>query len=59
MWIKDNITRTGKDVFYEAELIEKIKTECQKWNHTSIFSVDYGKYLLANEILRIIQENEK
>lgn len=29
MWIKDNITRTGKEVFYEAELIDEIKNYCE------------------------------
>ena len=27
MWIKDNITRTGKEVFYESKLINRIKQE--------------------------------
>lgn len=52
MWVRDN------KVWYEAELIEKIRKECQKWNYATIFSVDYGKYLLAKEILDLIKSYE-
>ena len=59
MWRVRNES-TGKEVlYYEAELIEKIRKECQKWNYATIFSVDYGKYLLAQEILDLIEQYEK
>ena len=29
MWIKDNITRTGKEVWYEYKLIEEIRKKCE------------------------------
>ena len=48
MWIKDNITRTGKEVFYEAELISKIKAICLK-----------RPYQALDKILELIKENEK
>ena len=48
MWIKDNITRTDKEVWYEAELIEKIKAICER-----------RPYQALDKILQIIQENEK
>jgi hypothetical protein len=44
--------------WYEAELVDAIRKECQKWNYTTIFSVDYGKYLLAKEILDLIKSCE-
>lgn len=57
MW---RVNRTGQEqVWYEAELIEKIRKECQKWNYITIFSVDYGKYFLAQEILDLIERYEK
>lgn len=43
MWVRDN------KVWYEAELIEKIKEICQM----------YKRYYVAQEILELIQENEK
>ena len=53
MWIKDNITRTGKDVWYEAELVKKIKAECQD-KLTQNFDVTG----VTKRILDLIQENE-
>lgn len=48
MWVRDN------KVWYEAELIERIKKECQEaYDNNDKF------YNLAQRILEIIQENKR
>ena len=66
MWIKDNITRTGKDVWYEEELIEKLKAECQEaidtYDKEQFYEDDCdifeGEAIMANRIMQLIKENE-
>ena len=63
MWIKDNITRTGKEVFYEAEMIERLKAECQEametYDKEQFYEDDCdifeGEAIMANRIMTIIQ----
>lgn len=47
MWVRDN------KVWYEAELIEKIKAECKECYQNNV-----KYYGLALKILELIQENE-
>ena len=56
MWIKDNITRTGKDIWYEAKLIEMIKNRCKTLK--SVFDYDKGAVFVAHDILDLIQSYE-
>lgn len=64
MW---RINRNGKEqVWYEAELIEKIRTICEKGIQDNISSLQdfcincvHGKANIALTILELIQENEK
>lgn len=60
MWVRDN------KVWYEAELIEKIKAECQEaidtYDKEQFYEDDCDKFLgesfMAERILDLIQENE-
>ena len=55
MWIKKDIT--GKEqVWYEAELIEKIVKRCTTLK--SILNYDKGAVYVAQEILDLIQSYE-
>lgn len=52
MW---RINKNGKEqVWYEAELIERIKKECKECYQNNV-----KYYGLALKILELIQENEK
>lgn len=54
MW---RINKNGKEqVWYEAELINKIKKICNEAIYIATKTDNLGSY---NEILAIIQENEK
>ena len=61
MWVRDN------KVWYEAELIEQIKAECQEaidaYDKEQFYEDDCDKFLgesfMAQRIIDLIQENEK
>ena len=60
MW---RVNRIGKEqVWYEAELIEKIKRLCQAFYTTDVICGDnekHGKWLIARDILNLIEQYEK
>lgn len=64
MWV---INKNGKEqVWYEAELIEQIKTICEKGIQDDISGLQdicvacvHGKANIALTILELIQENER
>ena len=63
MWIKDNITRTGKQVWYEAEIIDRIKTICKEamdnFECEEVSgAVSMGKCSMAQSIIYIIESYE-
>ena len=64
MWKVTNYK--GKQTYYEAELIEQIKTICEKGVQDDISGLQdiciacvHGKANMALTILEMIQENEK